>query len=80
MLDIKAQEGEGSLLHVVYLDTVCLSGFDGHLALSTLNALAHPPDVDDGIAVHDEPKLVVAIDVEDDGLILRRDEGTFETG
>ena len=80
MLDIETEEGEVAHLNVVNLDAVMLPGLYDHLFLSSLDAITSLPDVDDGIAVDDEAHLVVAVDVEDDGLILGGDKGGIEAG
>ena len=56
-----------------------LSGLDVQLFLRALYAVAHLPDVDDGVAVDQQSQLVVAADVEDERLIARGDEGAVET-
>ena len=80
MLDIETEEGEVAHLNVIDLDTIVLSSLHVHLLLCSLDTVAHLPDVDDGVAIDDEAHLVVAVDVEDDGLILGGDKGGIEAG
>ena len=57
-----------------------LAGFHLHLLLCALDALPDLPDVDDGVAIHNESHQIVAVDIEDDGLVLLRDEGAMQLG
>ena len=50
------------------------------LFLCCLNTLAGTPEIDEGIAIHEQPYLVVAADIEDQRLVTGRDEGAVETG
>ena len=80
MLDIETEESEVAHLNVIDLDTIVLSSLHVHFLLCSLDTVAHLPDVDDGVTIDDEAHLVVAVDVEDDGLILGGDKGSIEAG
>ena len=56
-----------------------LSCLDGDLFLGTLNTLAYAPDINDGITVHQQTDLIIAVDVEDDGFVACGDEGGIKS-
>ena len=57
-----------------------LSGLNHHLLPFSLYTLLDLPDIDDGVTIDDKAYLVVAIDIENDGLVAGRDKGCVETG
>ena len=74
LFNIEVERSVASLLHVVYLDAVMLSGFHFQFLFVSLDAVTYFPDVNDGVGIHNQTQFIISIDVEDQGLVLCRNE------
>ena len=79
MLDVKVQGTEASLLYIVYLYAVVLSGLYLQLLLRVLYAVSCAPAVNQCVAVHQQTQLVIDADSKGDRLVAGGFEGAVQT-